>query len=78
MHSSTEKTEWRTPSKGRNSKLYLPRKDDGSGLISVEDFMELARVDTDSYVGYREVSLSKAVRVTARHRESKSPNEGEN
>lgn len=46
------------------ARLYLLRKEDGGDLISVESYVELARVDIGFYVENSEEILLKAVSVT--------------
>lgn len=42
------------------TKLYLPRKEDGRGLGSVENYVESTSVDTDSYEVNSEESLRRS------------------
>lgn len=49
------------------------RKKCKRGLMSVEDSMELGRVDIDSYIVNREENLLTATRVTTKHRENPKP-----
>ena len=45
-------------------RLYIPRKEGGRGLISIEDCVELARRDLEVYVRGSEERLMQALEET--------------
>lgn len=61
--------------RARIARVYLPKHEGGRGLILIEDYVELARIDIDSYVGNSDVYLLNTARITARNRETQNSHE---